>query len=166
MSQPHRDFLWKVHDYVSNNTRFADTKAALAFAFSSGLLSWITAHHARFADAAAFGFFSTLLLWAGVTCLLSSTLLFAWALIPRLWARTQKGLIFWEQVALYDSGEAYNAALSKTDEKGLEQALADHIHIMARLASRKFSLIGVGVTLAALGTVLAAWPVVKIAIAD
>ncbi len=166
MSKPRQDFMWKVHDYVSNNIRFADTKAALSFAFSSGLLSWITSQHNRFADPKAFGVFPTILLWTGVACLLASILLFAWSLIPRLWARTKKGLIFWEQVALYDNGNAYESALEKAGEPGLDAALAEHIHIMARLASRKFALIGTGVMLAAAGTALVAFPVVKIAVCN
>lgn len=166
MSNTHQDFLWKVHDYISRNIKFADTKAALSFAFSSGILSWITSKHHRYADPQRFGGFTTFLLWTGVAFLLAGIFVFVWALIPRLWGKTHKGLIFWEQVALFENGEAYEAAIAKTSERGFDNALADHVHIMARLASRKFALIGNGVALAAAGALLVAYPAIKIVLTD
>jgi len=165
MNNARIEFLWRVHEYINRNTHFADGKAGISFAATSGLISWITAHYDKFSDAERFGFFPTLLIWSGVACLMLAVTAFAAVLIPRLWAKSQKGLIFWEQVAKYDTGAAYSHAVTQMNEEGIEVVLADHIHIMARLASRKYALVAFGVNAAAAGVLCVAWPGLKILLA-
>lgn len=38
------EFLWKVHDYLGDNIKFSDTKAAFLVAFSSGLIASLVTH--------------------------------------------------------------------------------------------------------------------------
>lgn len=41
MSTETNDFIWRVHGYTCSFVQFADRKAAIFFAWSSGLLAWL-----------------------------------------------------------------------------------------------------------------------------
>jgi Family of unknown function (DUF5706) len=165
------DFVWKVHSYISDYIKLADAKAGAVIAWCGGLIGVLFASqthhsftHARFswaeaelvttlvAVASAFGF---ILLGLGV--------LFAFiAIKPRLWsseARTeeQKGYIYWGDITLHKSEEAFQSELSTMNAHGLSGKCADHTYVLSGIASKKYWWVNWSLWIAFAGSVFSAF---------
>src|SRR5262249_29209870 len=87
------DFLWKVHESISSDIRFADTKAVMSIGFCSALISGMfAAQLQRFIltkpSFTNVGLYETLMGRATPLALLmlgGAVLSSVWAFIPRLW---------------------------------------------------------------------------------
>ena len=138
--------------------RFADQKAAFAFAFSLGTLAFLFSQQIYsdlFIDPVAWlrghrlaGLGSTLLV-------LSCGLLMA-AVLPRLWWSSQQklSLTFWEDVVQIGSAAKYLEAVRKASAATLHKEIADHCFTLSGICTRKYTLVKYGMWAGVTGAVL------------
>lgn len=163
------DYLWKVHGYTNEYIRFGDTKAALILAIITGLiaalfgakvheyasptrLDWANAK----AAATAFGVLTVL---AFVFLLLAAVFIFL-GIAPRLWADYKCDFLDWVRgkfephaagplafinVANYTDANSYWATVQGMTPGQQAESVARHVHVLAKIADRKFKWIERGI---------------------
>jgi hypothetical protein len=165
ISNDERDsFLWNVHSYTREHIRFADTKAAVVTAWSSGLLGvLLTAklHHyftqSRFtlADAefatSCFGITS----FVAFACLTGAFVLAIWATAPRLWTSHQKGFLFWESILAHRTSKEFWSRFSEQRGQELTRHTTEHLFDLARVCTAKYRRVNWSIVLASIGSVAA-----------
>jgi hypothetical protein len=162
------DFLWKTHSYISEYIRFADTKATVVIALSTGLLAALLATKAHHWCAP-----STLSpinpvwkdTWLGAgACSAYTLLVLAFicailALSPRLWstqvaglwetlkhllfiktspAKHERGYVFWDQILVHGSAEQFWNDFLATPDSVLEEHLGKRLFILSAIAHDKY----------------------------
>lgn len=165
------DFLWKVHSYTSDYIRLADTKAGAVIAWCGGLIGVLFASHTHHC------FTHTTFAWTGgdlVTTLVAFASAFAFILLgvavlfafigikPRLWSsekRTeeQKGYIYWGDITLHRTEEQFRTEVSTLNADGLSGKCAEHAHVLAGIASKKYWWVNWSLWIAFAGSILSAF---------
>lgn len=151
-------FLLNQQRYLLESTRFADQKAAFAFAFSLGSLAFL--YQQRLFD----GLSSSPLEWmrlhpfpalAGIGLLASCALLMA-AVLPRLWWTSdhELSLVFWDDVIQLQTPDRYLESIRRAGVDALHKELADHCFTLAKICSRKFTFVKGGMWAGAVGALL------------
>lgn len=180
-----REFIWKTHDYTNNYIRFADTKAALIIALTSGLLAsllGVKAHH--YCSPSRLNLREPVWLdsWLGSFAFLAFTFLilgFCCAMLtiaPRLWNRLirglwntlkhmfsktarastiQPGFVYWSSILAHSSPENYYNALSAQNEGELARHLAAHQYVLGGIVEEKFLYVDRSIRFALLGGIIA-----------
>jgi hypothetical protein len=158
LNKDHLDFAWKTHEYIHNYIRFSDTKAAFVVTWCLalvGALSYVELHKgvlkgqlslsaASFTTSvAAVGF---ALLGGALGCAIRSVM-------PTLWTEQRAGLVFWESIKVYATGDIYANALGKEKVDGLARHLCVQTHMVAKVAAKKYWWVGLSLWLALGGTV-------------
>jgi Family of unknown function (DUF5706) len=165
----HFDFAWKVHAYICDYIRFADTKAAALIAWCTALITmlWSTKAHENFTGASvslsAIDWKTTALAWgsaAAFGCLACGIGFAFWSVKPSLWsqdgAKTHSpGYVFWETIRAHGSVEQFRKGLTKMDSAGLAAQTAENTYVLAGIAKRKYKWVDWSIRLGCAGTVLA-----------
>jgi hypothetical protein len=177
-----RDFLWKAHDGVMNDIRFADTKAVMAIGFCSAMISGMfAAGLPRFLRAGLslkpIGVYETLmafgtglaLLMLGGACVAAT-----WAFVPRLWDRhipswrarvkhvfwrepsSTRGYLYWEHIRAHMNPAEFWKQISQLQEEELMEKVAEHLFVLSCVATEKYMSLTRSVGLALPGGALAA----------
>ena len=131
-----------VHRYIRESIRFADQKATfvfagtvawLAFLYDDGVaLRWLKAP-TSWSGIDAMAFLGMVALVVGAGCAF-------WVIVPRT-KGSRRGLIFWEAVAEYDTGDSYGEELLKFSMERLFIATASHCVDLAKICRRKYQVL-------------------------
>ena len=174
------EFLWRIHSYTNDNIRFADSKAGIVIAISSGILAalfGIRAHHhcswprLSFSDPQITATISGTVSFLSILNLLFCALIAAWAVAPRLWLDLLKessarfshttlslrkaGPIYFGAVAAFTTPKEYWLAIAALQLSDQAQAVANHIFVLATIADRKFRWITLSIRFGYVGAILA-----------
>ncbi len=150
--QAKSEFYWKVHAYLSENIRFADTKAGIVIAWTSTVIGLLL--NAKLQD--LFG--KSVIGWTGLSgfiCLLGA---FGFAFVvvaPRLQTKQETGFIFWKSVLAHKNRQTFLEALRNESSEVLTQQVAGHLHDLATICDSKFWWFGWSLVLALVGSLLA-----------
>ena len=124
-------FVWKVHDQTHDLIRFADTKASIVLALTSGILSILFGakihHHFIGGDLppGPLGIKEVLLAVASAASLLLLSVAIAIAvsaIAPRLGKRGRTSLVFWQGILEHRDHAAYSARLGPLTRRFLRAA--------------------------------------------
>jgi len=161
-------FAWRVHAYLNEYVRFADTKAAAVIAWSAALISVLFSRnsHAHFMSGPAFSNITLGSAALSISSLLAFVLLALavgaafWCVKPSLWSRDnskvhEKGSIYWEQIRAHDDAELFSATLLRKTPEQLLTECADHIFVLAGIAQHKYWWVDWSIRLATVGSLLA-----------
>lgn len=136
------DFIARVHVYTHDYIRFADTKAsailaACGFLFT-GLFTRGDALGAMIQKSPSCTVTSLVVIFgvAALGCLLATISYSVACVMPRLGSQG-KGLVYWDQVAKYESADYAQAVLSLSGDEAIEQ-LADHVRAVSGTARKKY----------------------------
>lgn len=162
------DFAWKVHSYISDYIRFADTKAGAIIAWCGGLIGILLASqtHHFFTETS----FTLSPDWK-VTCLaLVSFLAFAllgtgivsafMCIKPRLWSQEEikehpKGYVYWEDVKAHGSADTFKKELGSVGEGAFADMCAEHTFVFSVIASKKYWWVNLSLWMAFAGSIAA-----------
>lgn len=156
------NFLWNVHGYHCNFIMHADTKAAVVFAWSTGILTW-HCQHAKIACLLSHDFwqnerFAYSVMLLGFALPILSGFVSAHVICPILKiefpTRMKKetdgnDLIYWGSIRLR-SKERYIEETGASTR--LDRVTASHIHTLAEIANRKYSKFAIAFWLGVCGT--------------
>jgi hypothetical protein len=150
------DFLQSEQKYLSDYIRFADQKAGFTLTFSLATLGFLFSHQ-QYAE-----LFGGLGSWSGrnphsalaTLLLLAACALSLLALVPRLWSHETKGLVFWQEVAAYNSPSEYLTALRECSRLDLNAALGQQCYSLSKICTRKYNLIKFALLTAPLGAAI------------
>ena len=131
-----------VHKYIRESIRFADQKATFVFA---GTVAWLAF---LYDDGVALRWFKAPAAWSGIDAMafLGMVALVVGAgcafcvIVPRT-KGSRRGLIFWEAVAEYDTGDSYGEELLKFSMERLFLATASHCVDLAKICRRKYQVL-------------------------
>ncbi|MFK7735173.1 MAG: Pycsar system effector family protein [Pirellulaceae bacterium] len=163
MSNETNDFIWQVHSYTCSFIQFADRKAAILFAWCSGLIAWLFSQHEASKlltiERWAVDWISALVLSVAVV-LLSLSAFFAIRSIKPIKARNiptklespenPDELVYWRSIRALPPDRFIDAINARSF---LEKSAARHLYELAGIADIKFRRIAVSSWLAVPGTV-------------
>lgn len=159
-----QQYLWKVHGYINEYIRFADTKAGFIVVLDTAIIGALYAIHCqqRFLNTAPIQWsFTALAALFAFIALGLSVVASILVVRPRLNAHSIKGYIFWESIVEHGTQEAFESVvLSQTDEN-LTSHLAQHIFILSKIAHRKYFWINLAICWGTLGGLAAAIDLLK-----
>lgn len=162
-------FLWKVHDYLGEYARFADTKAAFAGTLAGGVLGALYGG-GLFVPLLAANYQSwTALSWltAGAGLVLAVVIALAISTVyPRLRSAGGQGFIFWRNIVGFQDAAAFRTSFDSQSAHTLNEHLLNQNFAIAKYVCtpkyRKISfclvLLGIGVAFAAGAFLLKARP--------
>ncbi len=140
---PTPDFLWKVHSFLSEMSKFGDAKLTavigLAGVFVGFLLRSVTIHQLitpPLSPALVIGAMSIIVFMVGIGFGLAG-------IFPRLiWHRhgpsRDKGIIFWQAILAHLSSDAYKKYCCSLSPDAITDQLAAEIFMLADVVNRKF----------------------------
>jgi hypothetical protein len=164
------EFAWRVHSYISDYIRFADTKAGAIIAWCGGLIGILLAAQAHHnftktsftltdpewltTGIAAVTLLAFLLLAAGV---ISAFM----CIKPRLWSHEgmkghPKGYVYWEDVKAHVSADIFKRELGSIGVGGFGDMCAEHTFVLAAIASKKYWWVNWSLWIAFAGSIAAA----------
>jgi hypothetical protein len=153
------EFLWNIHGHTTEYVRFADSKAAFCVAFSGAALGALLNAHAHDLSMQVAFLKWTLLAWLSLCALLlliSSAFCALVAIRPILWARSEEGIVFWENIAEYASPEALASDVHALGGDQLTNHASDHLYLLAKVCRGKYRYVDLAVVTGALGGFLGA----------
>lgn len=152
-------FLWKVHDYLGEYARFADTKAAFAGTLAGAMLGAL--YGARlFTPLVSISFhvwtFSNWLSLAAALFLVSAVCLTLHTVYPRLRATQGQGFIFWGNLKAFQNAETLRTSFHSQSAKTLNDHLLNQNFTVAKfVCTPKYRNISLALILLGLGGVCA-----------
>lgn len=153
-SQQILPFVSLTHSYLWSAVTFADQKAAFMFASDSAFLGYLLS------DGLLRHLKSPFLAWllpqwlalASLAFLGTSIGIAIWVVMPRLGGRT-KGMIYFRAIAARENSGQYVAEVMSSADSSLSSALAEHSYELARISTRKYKHLQVGMWVGVLGFV-------------
>jgi hypothetical protein len=148
-------FANQTHDYLRDQIKFADQKAAFLFTASSAMLAVLygKAFHEHWLAEPSDP--SSISSFVAMISLLAASGFAASVVVPRR-KGSPRGFIFWGAVASYKSSAEYVAAVSSLTEVDLVTEKLHHCHELARIAQRKYGVLDRGLWLGSIGAAAAA----------
>jgi hypothetical protein len=158
------EYAWKVHSYINDYIRFADTKAAVIILFSSGLVAGLfrAGVHRKFVGCPATGLCGL----GGVACaafflLTLAVILSAWAIRPRLRTTQKTGFIFWDSIRNHGPvGTFIQEFDSKTDGQ-LRDHILHHVRDLSNVCHSKYFWVARSLWVAVIGALLAGFVMLR-----
>jgi len=151
----HMEFAEFEEDYLRHYIEFADTKAAVVFGISSGLLLYLIEKESILALIISLPWGLSKIACAVCTALLVLSAAAAfWVVFPRL-TKPQKGLIFWKDVALNKTAETYAEEISNANFEAITASRIKHCYQLARLCNRKYNWLTGSMIVGILGVCIA-----------
>lgn len=142
------------HQYLREYIRNADQKAIFFFTICSGLLAFMNLQHAssrwlKLPTSWSLLDFAAFLSMSGLAV---GAIMFLWVVVPRL-KGSMKGLIFFNSVAEYESGDAYMADILRATGEDLMRAKLKHCYELAKICKAKYSKLVCGLYIGAIAYV-------------
>ncbi len=151
-----REYLWHVHQYVSESIRFADGKAGFCMAVSGGMLGALASNHDQRMGHSPMDLEGVC--WIASCGLLTASFLAAVAVVfPRLRSHQPKGFIFWRGISEYESQEVFSVSVLQVDKRELTEHLAQNLFAISLVATAKYRCIRTSIVLGCLGGFMAAF---------
>lgn len=150
-SEQFSSFISLVHSYLWSSVTFADQKAAFLFAIDSAFLGYLLSNGLlrKMTHVQTWQF----LQWLSLVSLVSLGLsigMAVYVVMPRL-GGNRGGLIYFMAIASRRNREAYVAELLSSSDSSLSSALAEHSYEVARIATRKYRNLRLGVWVGIIG---------------
>lgn len=136
-----RQFLWKVHDYINDYIKFADTKAGFCFGLTSALIGvlYSTRCHELFLKIPFqqwnFGAYLSL---SAFLFLASSVGLAIHVVTPRLRRHSKRGFVFWEAISQFEDADLYDGAYDAQSSHEMTMNLSHHVYALAKICDCKY----------------------------
>jgi len=148
------EFLWKVHSYINEYVRFADTKAGFCVALAAAVMGalYSAKAHTQFMGTPPLQW--PLLAWlsiAAFAALFASIVFAVSAVRPRLWIHSSKGLIFWDSISKHGSPEAFSSAVLNEPASELDSHVAHHLYSLSAVCRRKYKYVNAAILAGVLG---------------
>jgi hypothetical protein len=124
-----REFLWHTHQYLNEYARFGDSKVGFAGIIASALLGALfTAKMHLWVFAVPFSQWqvATWMAAVGGVCLIVSTVLAAWVVIPRLRTTQETGFVYWQNLAAHGEAGVLQTSFHSQSERTLNDHLLHH----------------------------------------
>ena len=151
-SQQLLSFISLVHSYLLSTVTLADQKAAFLFAADSAFLGYLMSDGLiRQLRPPPSGWQMTQ--WSALASLLILGVSIAMAIyvvMPRLGGRSS-GLIYFRAIATRKNMELYVAEVVSSADSSLSAALAEHSYELAKISTRKYQHLRIGMWTGALG---------------
>lgn len=150
---PTYKFAHESHEYMREYIRNADQKAIFYFSICSALLafehiqSWVT----RWTKSPLTWSIMDFASFVSMVGLAIAAALFLFAVVPRL-GGSPRGLIFFKSVANYSSADQYIADITRQKEADLTAEKLRHSYELAKIATSKYRVIGIGLGIAFVAT--------------
>lgn len=150
------DLCWKcaesVHNYVREFIRIADQKAAFFFAIATALLAFL--YNQKLANKwvmppvewrlpEILSFFAT---WG----LVISAAACMFTVYPRT-PGSKRGIVFFQAIAEFESAQEYVRDVLAKSSAQLVSAKLTHVHVLAKVCSRKYGILRVAIWAGAIG---------------
>lgn len=150
-SEESMDFLWKVHGYMNDYTRFADRKAGVFLAVVTTIVAYQTTKLASKLDGLDWLLFLFSIAFGGLS-FVSGVLVVA----PRLFSKNpftqpweaflqtvgirkfDKGHIYWNEVAKFKDHSDYCSSLMAMGNGDMAKAVARHVHVLSTILVGKY----------------------------
>lgn len=129
-----QDFLWHTHQYLSEQARFCDAKAAFAGAIAAALLGGLhgaKAHVPLLQAPYSQWSIATWLALVGSLLLSGAILLAIGTVFPRLRSTQAKGFVFWSSITAYGSFELLRTSFQAQSADSLSDHLLHHVFDIA-----------------------------------
>ena len=153
-SDDHLGFAEQIHQYVRENIRNADQKAAFFFAASTAALGYLLAHQVVrrwLAPALAIEDYVSMVAVAG---LMGASGFFLSVVFPRL-TSSIPGLIFFKEIAAHSGANDYAESALATPVAELARTKLRHAYDLAQVCRTKYRLLRVGFRAGLVGGVAA-----------
>jgi hypothetical protein len=147
MADPHpkADVTVALNEYVNEYIRYADTKSAFAITIVAALVAavfqkeieWYTYLSSVISPCGLK--VSSLLAWLFLLSCGSTIAIGIWAVYPRTSKKPPKGLIFWENVAAFDSPEQFRKAFMSTADDDMVERLVEQNYYLSVTACKKYT---------------------------
>ena len=140
------DYLWKIHSSISENIRFADTKAGFTAAVAGAVLGALFTLN----QSPGRGLRAPWA-WSQWCCILAYVLLTlsavsgSWCVHPRLRGGPGRGFIFWRNIAQYASHADFARDFALHSQDDLDKQLAESIHDLSRICAEKYRFLKIAV---------------------
>ena len=135
--------------------RFSDTKAGFIGVPAISLFGWMLSQRLLSSSLQLPPAAWSVSLWfavAGALFLLGSTALAIWSVYPRLRSTRDKGIVFWADIATYDSSADFTTTVLAMGAEELASELAKHIYEVATvICIPKFRYVSLAIWLFVLG---------------
>jgi hypothetical protein len=145
------EFLWRVHSYINDYIRFADTKAQLTIGWSTAVAGALIAAH--FYDGMVWPW-PALARLVGLLALGVSIACAVIAVNPRLRTSQPKGYIYWNSVLGHGDKDNFVRAADSIGANEAGQHVANHIYDLASICRNKYWWVNLSILLAFAGSVL------------
>lgn len=153
-------FLWHVHDYLGEYTRFADTKAAFAGALAGALLGALysaSLFATLFSRSYRQWTLATWLAFFAGTTLVGTIVLTIATVYPRLRAMPGQGFVFWRNITAFRSNDTFRTSFDSQSARTLNEHLMNQNFAVAKyVCTPKYRKVSYGLILLSLGAILAA----------
>lgn len=143
------EYLWHIYENIADYIKFSDTKSGAVLA-ANGVVAGIgLSNSGAISGLTSRGPVFTVLTVFAVVCLLSSAGSCVAAILPKLRVGEPSSVVFFAHISKRcQTAQEYRTAVDGVFENGKEVTqLQDQIWALARVATRKFRLTGIGVWL-------------------
>jgi hypothetical protein len=137
-----KEDLWKTYEAIQELIRFADTKATAILAINGIIAGFYFSNFSALQAVWQQKSLAIIPLTLTIVFILISTVSSAYCIAPRLKMNNKKCLIFFCDIAEFESADDYEEALG--DEKSnltMEKQLKDQIWANSKIATRKYEIV-------------------------
>lgn len=132
------DSLWNIYNAVNEWIKFSDTKAAVVLATNGVILSLFFSNIFNYIKIEQLTILMIILIIIGTTAGLFSIIFAILCLIPNTETNNKKSLIFFGDIAKFESSEKYSDEVEKKLFIDLKHQISEEIWINSRIASNKY----------------------------
>ncbi len=148
------DDMRHIHQYLGENVRFADAKAAVVSAWTGGTIAWLISRIAELLKGGPIAGPAWLVCGVALLILAGSFFFSIMVITPVLKSKNDGGgFVFWGDILRLGKADFKKKILTATAEDAREQ-LALHIFQLAEICSTKFARVRIAIFGAVVGTAL------------
>lgn len=138
--------MWNIHSGIADLIKFSDTKAGAVLTANGVIVGFALSNASAIDNLLSTSTVFSVLLAVGMTSVYLSSILCLFSIMPRLNLGKSNSIVFFVSIAnSYKTADDYGNAVEKLFTEGNEDALlANEIWTVARIAKRKYLLVGIG----------------------
>lgn len=156
------EYIWKIHEHLSENIKFADAKAGLLIIFISTLIGALhTTGNTK--QLAIFSLsFRGIILLLTLMLMLTSIFFAVIVILPRLKTSVNTGIIFWVGILTHGKSDSYAEKMATVTEADLINQLSAQVFDLAEICNQKYKYVKYSLYCAVPSALAAAFIIVTI----
>lgn len=164
------EFAWNTHAYINEYIRFADTKAAAAILFCSGLIAGLYtagAHHLFSRSTPGHWGFLGFVAFLAFAFLAVGVVAAGWATLPRLWSsQPSRGYVFWDRILVHGTPAAFVNDVTSRSGGELLDHVSHHLFDLSAVCRSKYKCVKVSLWTAGIGALIGGFVVLQMPVAS